>query len=200
MLSTPALAKKGALIDYKDGKASAQLAKSWTKVKDGEYSFELDLSKKVKSKAYTAEHVKGTLEAKLAKKYGVKVTVKSPTQVVVNYTGDEGAFLKKLSKTKIKTRKAVTLALESSVSDGAMRANKASPPPQEGEVKGIVVKVRKGFLIVKVNESRFKGIEPSTIRVAPQDGVDKGHAVIFKPGEKVKNVWQPVDGSFKVFK
>ena len=58
-------------------------------------------------------------------------------------------FPQRLSKTRIKSRKSVALALDSSVSDGGIRAKIGKEPPYEDEVK---------IKLIKVAEKQIVGI------------------------------------------
>ena len=141
LLALPALAGPKTLIKYKGGKASAGLAKSWKSLGAGKYQFNLDTAAKVKGKPLTPAMVKSSVEAKLGKK-GVKVAAKGVNAVTVTYSGAEAKFLKKISKVRIKSKKSVSLALETSVSDGGIRAKTAERGPKDMEVKGRVMAVQ----------------------------------------------------------
>ena len=88
-LGETAMAAPKALIDMSSGSPAPSLAKSWAKVKDGEYTFELDTTQEVKTGVKVSPAlVKDALEGKLGSSMGVKVTEKGPSSVDVTYTGE----------------------------------------------------------------------------------------------------------------
>ena len=198
-LSAAVIAAPRTLIELKNGKPTPGLAKSWTKVKVGQYNFVLDQTKEIKKGVtVTPAAVKSTLEAKLGTTFGVKVSPKGKGEVTVNYKGDEQKFLTKLSRTKIRAKKSVNLALESSVSDGGIRAKTADRPPKEGEVKGIVVRIKGDMITVKITDSKNEKLTAGSTAVI--EGVkDKklNEKVYFKPTKKVALVWAFEKGSLK---
>jgi hypothetical protein len=187
---------KNTLISNKGGTAKADLAKSWKKVKDGEYEFTLDTSKEVKKGVpVTGAMVKTSLEAKLGKTMGVKVTPNGD-KVSVTYSGEEDEFLKKIGKTRVRPGGTTELALESDVSDGGMRANKKLRDPTTGEVRATVLKVKKGYVMGIVNKSMSKKIKSGKIKVTLPKGKSPkpGSAFIFTPETEKKGVWGPKPG------
>jgi hypothetical protein len=186
------------LIEMTGGKPVAGLAKSWKKVKDGEYEFVLDTSAELTGgKALTAGAVKTSLEAKLSSSHGVKVTAKGSDKVTVTYTSDEAKFLEQMSKTKIRAQ-STEIALESS-SEGGIRARKAGDVLKAGEVKGFVVKVQKDHIVVKVVETLFDKVKKDeSIKVKGAiKGLKKNQNVFFKPEKKDGDFWVPVAGSLE---
>ena len=138
------------------------------------------------------------METKLGSSFGVKVTTKGKGEVVVNYEGDEQKFLTKLSRTKIRAKKSVNLALESSVSDGGIRAKTADRAPEQGEVKGIVVRVKGDMITVKITDSKSKKISAgSTAVIEGAKGKKLNDKVYFKPTKKVALVWGFEKGSLQ---
>jgi hypothetical protein len=186
------------LIELKDGKPVAGLAKSWKKVKDGEYEFTLDTSVELTGgKALTAGAVKSSLESKLATSHGVKVNAKGSDAVTVTYTCEEPKFLEQMSKTRIRAQ-STEIALESS-SEGGIRARKAGAVLADGEVKGFVSKVEKDHLVIKVGESKFNDIKKGdSIKVkGAVKGIKKNENVFFKPEAKAGDMWTPVAGTLE---
>ena len=192
LLAGTAFAGKRNLISGKGGSYKPSIAKSWNKVKDGEIEFVLDLSKEVKKGVkVTPALVKASLEKKLGKKFGCKVTEKGADKVSVTYTGAENDFLDKVAKTKIRAAKGVNLALESSVSEGGIRAAKPVRSPGAGEVKALVKKVGKGWVKAKVFESKSKTLAKGSFKVKLGDRkVAVKNAILFTPKAKGKDgVW-----------
>ena len=135
------------LISLKDGKPSPGLAKSWKKSGEGKYEFQLDTTAKIgRDATVTPDFVKASLEPKLGKTHGVKVTPKGASAVDVSYTGDEKAFLEGVSKTRIRAAKSVEIAVGSTVSSGGLRANPTDRAPKDDEVKLTVVDVKDGVI------------------------------------------------------
>lgn len=188
------------LITLDGGKPKAALAKSWKKVKDGQYEFEIDTNAEVKAGTkLTTAHVKDSLEAKLGTTYSVKVTAGGPSKVTVNYSGDENKFLEQVSKTKIRAGKDVQLAMESSVSDGGIRAKTADRPAVDGEVKLIALKVDGTKITGKVNETKNPKIAASEKIVIKGTikGLKPNDKFFFKPDKKEGDLWVPVAGSLQ---
>jgi hypothetical protein len=186
-----AVASPKTLIELEGGKPKAGLAKSWTKVKDGEYQFELDMTQELKKDVKVSPAaVKQSFESKLGGK-GVKVIEKGPSTVLVTYTGDEKVFLDEVAKTKVRGTKDVELALESSVSEGGIRAKTLDRAAAAGEVKGIVVASKAGLLTVKIRDSMDEGIKfNDRVRVKAANTKHKvKDLVYFMPEKKDGNVW-----------
>jgi multidrug efflux pump subunit AcrB len=187
------------LIEMEGGKAKAALAKSWKKVKEGEYQFELDLTQEIKKDTkVSVAAVKNGLESKLGSE-GVKVLEKGASTVVVTYKGDEKAFLDKIAKTKIRGTKNVELALESSVSEGSIRAKTLDRPATEGEVKGFVVAVKGDLMTVKVRDSKYAAIKVNDrIKVKTEGSTHKvKDLMFFMPDKKDGDYWSPKANSIK---
>ncbi len=188
------------LITLDGGKPKAGLAKSWKKVKEGQYEFELDTAAELKpGTKVTTTFVKDSLEAKLGGPYSAKVTADSPSKVTVTFKGDEAKFLEQVSKTKIRAGKDVQLAMESSVSDGGIRAKAADRPAADGEVKAIAIKVEGNKITGKVNETKSsklpaneKFVVKGTIK-----GLKQNDKFFFKPEKKEGDAWVPVAGSLQ---
>lgn len=190
------------LIELDGGKPKAGMAKSWKKVKDGEYEFDLDPAAEVKKGTkVTAAMVKTSIEGKLGSG-GVKVTEKSASKVLVSYTGPENKFLESVSKTKIRGGGDVELALESSTSEGGIRADIPDRDPEADEVKAIVNKTSGGIVTATVNASKSSKVaKTGSIKVKITDkGLVKNAYFFFKPGTKAGDVWVPVAGSVQVIK
>jgi len=188
------------LITMEGGKPKAALAKSWKVVKSGQYEFEIDTNAEVKHGIkLTTTHVKDSLEGKLGGSYSVKVTPQGVSKVLVSYSGDENKFLEQVSKTKIRAGKDVQIALESSGSDGGIRAKTADRPPVDGEVKVIALKVDGVKITGKVNESKNSKIASSekiTVKGTIK-GLKPSDKFFFKPEKKDGDMWIPVDGSLQ---
>ncbi len=191
------LATAKTLIEMDGGKPTASLAKSWKKVKDGEYEFELDLTKDVKEGAkVTAAAVKDSLENKLTE-IGVKVTAKGASTVSVAYTGDEQKFLEQVSKTKIHGG-GTDLAVDSSVSEGGIRAKPIDRPVKEGEVKAQATKIVKGMLTATVNDSKNAKVKANSQIKVKGDVKDLKKlecCFYFVPEKQDGDVWVPKAGS-----
>lgn len=194
VFSSAAFANKAkTLIEMNSGKPTAGLAKSWKKLKDGEYEFTLDTAAELTGgKALTAGAVKSSLESKLASSHGVKVTPKGSDKVTVVYTSDEAKFLDQMSKTRIRAQ-STEIALESS-SEGGIRARKAGDVLKNGEVKGFVMKVAKDHVQVKIIESKHKDLKADTvIKVkSSAEGIKKNNNVYFAPEKKTGEMWSTV--------
>lgn len=189
------------LITLEDGKPVAQLAKSWRKLADNKYEFTLDQSKEVgRNRPVQATYVKSSLEARLGQSLGVSVNEKSEAVVEVSFRGDEREFLKQVAQTRIRARRNVELALESSVSSGGFRANKVARAPSNGEVKASVVTIDKGVMTVFVYQVGQEGV-PASIRTSRQlkiriperaelSQLKRDDDVFFKPVRLKDGVWQ----------
>lgn len=189
------------LIEMNGGTPSAGLASSWKKVSDGMYEFVLDTTKEIGGgQMVSPDAVKSSLESKLGASYGVKVTAKDASTVDVAYTGDENTFLTEVSKAKIRAGgKDVELALESSVSEGGIRAKKADRPAGPGEVKAVFLKSEGGVIVAMVNETKspkVKAGDKVKIKGAVK-GAQKKDIIFFKPDKMNGDAWVPVSGSLK---
>lgn len=188
------------LITLDGGKPKAMLAKSWKKVKDGQYEFELDTSAELKpGTKVTTTFVKDSLEAKLGGPYSVKVAADSASKVTVTFKGDETKFLEQVSKTKIRAGKDVQLAMESSVSDGGIRAKAADRPAADGEVKAVVIKVEANKITGRVNETKSPKVAASEKFVVKGTikGLKPNDKFFFKPEKKEGDTWVPVAGTLQ---
>lgn len=193
------LAAAKTLIEMDAGKPKAGIAKSWKKVKDGEYEFDLDPAAEVKKGTkVTQAMVKDSLEAKLSAS-GVKVKPKGASAVLVNYTGDEAKFLEGVAKTKIRGGDNVELALESSTSEGAIRAKTANRDPTDGEVKAVVQKIQGDLITAKVNATKSDKVAANaTIKIKGKvEGLKKNDKVFFVPEKKENGHWVPKEGSLQ---
>lgn len=194
-----ALAQEKTLIKMVDGKPAPALAKSWKPIATGKYQFDLDPAQKLeKGKALTPQIVKATLEKKMKNEYGVKVAPKGKLSLTIEYKGDEKAFLQRLSEIKIKEQKEVEIALESSVSEGSIRAKASDRDPVAGEVKGTIVSMEAGkFMELRVVAIGGDGL-PQTIKVGQKLKVNagdassfkKGDVVFAKPTKEVSGIWE----------
>lgn len=189
------------LIELSGTTPKAGLAKSWKKVKDGEYEFELDTAAEIKKGAkLTPKMVKDSLEGKLSAN-GVKVAEKGASKVSVTYSGDEAKFLEQVSKTKIRAGGDVELALESSTSEGGIRADIPDRDAAADEVKAIVSKVKDGVVTATVNASKNSKVPATgTVKVKIAGAIKKNDKFFFKPGTKAGDVWTPVADSVQVVK
>ncbi len=192
-----ALAESKTLIEMKDGKPAAGLAKSWKKVGDGKYEFVLDTNAKIKDTPLTPDIVKKSLEEKMGSSNAVTVTPKGKDTVVVAFSGDENAFLEGVGKARIRAGENVQLALESSVSEGGIRANTADRDPLSGEVKGTVLKVSPKGVDIRVIKASKDGTaaqikEGSKISIStPTDvKVKKNDTLYFMPEKTENGVWK----------
>jgi hypothetical protein len=194
-----ALALCYAQLGWAASKSLIELSKSKKKVKDGEYEFVLDTSQEVKKGTkISPELVKSSLESKLGTTYGVKVTAKGADTVSVTYTTDEAKFLEQVGKTKIRASGDVELALESSVSDGGIRASKLDRKAAADEVKGIVLKADKSAITVKVTESNNAKVKNgASIKVKADKAVKVKDNVFFIPEKEEGGAWVPKAGSFQ---
>ena len=187
------------LIEMDGTTPKAGLAKSWKKVGDGTYEFTLDTTKEVKKGTpVDAASVKTSLEGKLGSAYGVKVDPKGADGVTVTYTGDEQKFLEQVAKTKIRAGD-VELALESSVSEGGIRAKVATRKANDGEVKGVVTKIAANLITAKITESKTPKIKVGdTVKVeGAVKGLKNNDKLFFKPDAKDGDNWKPVAGSLE---
>lgn len=180
-------------------KSLLELSKSKKKVKDGEYEFVLDTTKEVKKGTpVSPDIVKNALETKLGVSLGVKVKAKGSDAVTVTYNGDEAKFLEQVGKTKIRAGGDVELALESSGSDGGIRASKLDRKANPDEVKAIVLKADKGTITVKVTESNNAKVKNgATLKVKTDQSVKVKDNVFFVPEKEEGGVWVPKAGSFQ---
>jgi len=195
MLAGTGFSEEKYLITMPGPKAS--IAKSFKELGPGKYEFILDTSKKIKGgKNVTFDVVKTSL----LKKKLVKEVSGAGDKVVVTYTGTLKKFLKKMSKTRIKPSGSnVDLAMESSVSDGGVRARTAAREPGAGEVKGTIVGMSGRNLRIMVQKKGPSGIPPGFPMMRPvavAAGSYKGtpgQVVFFKPTKKTGAIWNGKD-------
>lgn len=194
-----AIAQSKTLITMEGGKPKAGLAKAWKEVKATEYEFELDPKAEVKKGTpVSAAAVKDTLESKLGTTFGVKVTDKGSNKISVTFTGDKNKFLEQVGKTKIRADKNVEIALESSVSEGGIRADPGNRPPTANEVKATIVKIEKGQFTATVNESKHGTVKSGTVKVKTDTSKLKmSQKVFFVPEKQDGGAWVPKAGSVK---
>ena len=177
------------LIEMDGGAPKAGLAKSWKKVKEGEYQFELDSTAEIKKGvAVTPAAVKSSLESKLGTTHGVKVNAKGASGVDVTYTCKESDFLDQLGKTKIREG-SVELALEGSTSEGGIRAKPGDRPANKGEVKGTVVAIKGDVLTVKVGDSKADKVKNGAVVKVKGSGFKTNEWIFFQPEAEDKGVW-----------
>jgi len=191
--------RKKTLIKMKGGKPQAELATAWTKLAEGKYEFKLDTSASIsKKKKLTAEFVKNSLEAKLGSVLSVKVDIKGPDTVHVNYKGDEKKFLKMIGRTRIRAKKSVALALESSVSEGGIRAKIPTRGPEPAEVKVKLLSMNGSSLEVLVIEKgknvdgKVRPGKKLSVTVDSAGKLSKGQVFFFKPSPS-GDAWKGVD-------
>jgi|GEM_PF-2958407 len=187
--------EKTTLITMKDGKPVAALAKSWKKSGAGKYEFQLDPKATIgKKKPLTTDAVKSSLEGRLGSSHGVKVAAKGKAAVEVTFTGEELAFLEAVSTAKIRATKSVELALESSTTQGAIRARATDRAPTPEEVKATVTENKDGMIVVRVlavgangEAVKFKTGEKAKIKAASDAKVND--VVYFVPDQLTDGVW-----------
>lgn len=201
-LAVPMLASRLALANdiktlvvKKEASFEPGLAKSWTKVKDGEFEFVLDTSAElIGGKALTTGAVKESLEKALAESDGVAVESKSPEVVSVKYSGAEADFFNKLAETKIRAQSDVA---DTSDTDGGIRARPAGIVLQLGEVKGFVKKMRKNKPVsFKITESKLEGLKQGD-EIEVNFGavkVKKNMDLYFTPVKAADGTWTVKDG------
>ncbi len=189
------------LIELKGDAPTAGLAKSWKKVKDGEYEFQLDTSAEIKKgQTVTPAAVKDSLETKLGASDGVKVKEKGADAVSVTYTSEEKKFLEKVSKTKIRGKGGDSeIAMEDSVSEGGIRAKPKNRDVTDGEIKATIMKSTKDQIVGNVVASKASGVkENATVKVKGAiKGALKGELFYFVPDKDEKGVWTPKKGTLK---
>ena len=198
VFSSSALAEVRTLIELSGDKPAAGLASAWKKVKDGEYQFTLDTSKEIgKGNKLSAAAVKDSLETKLGSTMSVKVKEDSASKVTVSYEGDEAAFLAAIAKTKIRAAQNAQLALESSTSEGGIRANPGNRHPKDGEVKATVISVQSGVIVARVNESKVAEVKSGSKVKIKAEGpeFEPTKPVFFAPEKLEGDVWLPKAGS-----
>ena len=191
-----AQAEKSTLITLKNGKPVAALAKSWKKTGAGKFEFQLDPAGTIgKKKPLTPEAVKASLEGKLGSAFGVTVTAKGKAGVEVAFTGEDAPFLEAVSTTKIRASKGIELALESSTTQGGIRARANDRPPTAEEVKGTVITNSKGVVTVRVLELGST-VDATKIKVGDKaavtfaSDVKSNDLVFFVPDTEEKGVWK----------
>jgi hypothetical protein len=188
--SLPALAGNRYLFDYKNAEIQPKLAKKVEKIKDGTYQLTLDLNQEIRrGQPLTREAVKNTIEGRLGNRFKAKVALdsKHKDQVTVHFKGREESFLKRLSRTRIRHRKSVSLAMKSKGSDTGIRARTAAEGLAATELKVRVLSYKNSQLTALV--------------------VDRGndYQKRVKVGQRLKvtvndNEWQGKPGSVVVFK
>ena len=184
------------LIEMDGGQPKAAFAKSWKKVKDGDYTFDLDTTQELsKGVPVSPEAVKSSLESKLGTTHGVKVSAAGASSVDVTYTCKEDEFLDQVSKTRIRA-KSVELALESSTSEGGIRAKIADRAPNAGEVKAKVLKAEKGVVTAMVNETKAANVKNNaTIKIKADGEWKRSGWIFFVPEKEEGGIWTPKAGS-----
>ncbi len=194
-LAATAWAGPKTLIKYEGGSISPGLAASAQKLGANQYKFELS-AEQVGGQPLTPALVKSSLEseAKL-KSFGIAVEAAGASSVVVSFTGDEGAFLSELGKTRIRAGGGGSLALESSVSDGGIRAKTAERGPTPTEVKGQVVSVSGDSIKLVVTEAGSQGPaaqakvgQAITVSGRGSFAAKKGAQIFFTP--QTANPWK----------
>lgn len=191
--SAAALAGPKTLIEMNGTTPSAGLATSWSKVKDGEYTFTLDPNAEIgQGQKVTPAAVKNAVESKVA---GTSVTDKGGNVVDITYSGDEATFLANMAKTKVRAA-TQEVALESSTSEGGIRANPGNRHPKDGEVKGTVIGVKPGLLKIKVDETKAKTVaNGAVVMLKTSTKYNVTHKVFFMPEKQVGGDWVAKAGS-----
>ncbi len=173
----------------------AAIAKSWKSLGEGKYEFTIDSTKKIKK----GEVSFNTLKKSLERKSIITKVTGDASKIVVEYKGDEATFLKKIAKTRIKDYGSdVDIALESSVSDGGIRARTSSRAPAPGEVKAKIVGKKGSDLRVMVMKKGPSGVPDipmmRPIYVNPKGYKTKpGQVIFFKPKAKKGKTWEGTD-------
>ena len=170
------------LIIMKGNTPTPALATSWKKIKDGRYEFNLNVGAKIGRTLLTPAHVKSSVESRLRSRFSTKVSPKGAGKVIIRFKGDEKAFFKALSSVRIRP-KTTEIAMESSVSDGGLRARKAIAEPSKDEVKGRVLAIKPDFLMVRVIKSNNSKIKNGLIRLTHKQGLEikKNQTIFFRP-------------------
>jgi hypothetical protein len=185
------------LVQLVDGKPSPALAKSWTKVKNGEMEFVIDTSAELMSgKALTGAAVKESLEKKLKTSHGVKVTPTSPDKVTIIFNGEEKEFFAKLAEVKIRAQSSDVA--DSSGSDGGIRARPPGIILADGEVRGFILKVAKEhyvFRIIETNSKEFKIGDTIDMKFEKDLPIKKNLNLYFVPEKKEDGFWSPKEGT-----
>lgn len=187
------------LIEMADGTPKSALAKSWSKIKDGEYEFVLDTSAELMNgKALTTAAVKATLEKKLGTSHGVVVKEIAADKVTITYTGPEADFLKQLSEVKIRATSS-DVAADSGGSDGGIRARPPGVQLADGEIKGFVLRVQKvqGHYVFKIVESKFPDLKAGDAIDLKISSVKlrKNHDLYFMPEKDSDGIWTAKEGT-----
>ena len=195
LLSGQLSASSAYLFTYKANKITPALAKSVTRVSDSSYRVNLDTSKKVEGASLTAEMVKNSLEAKLAKMLGLQAKITNPSTLTLSFKGSEKKFLTRVSRTKISKSPQKGMELASAVSDSSIRAKTGSKGvgPQQIEIKvtqigpktvtGLVLKVGSDF------GTQIKKGRKLTLHGIPKPPVKKSAKVQVKVEKKGDNWW-----------
>ncbi len=163
------------------------IASAFKSLGAGKYEFQIDASKKISFE---------TIKKSLLKKKMITDVAGDAKKIVVTYKGDEKEFLEKVSKARIKDGGDVDLALESSVSDGGVRARTAARGPAEGEVKGKIVAVVGTNLKIMAQQKGAAGVPEDFPMMQPVEvsGGDykgtAGQTVFFKPTKKNGALWE----------
>ncbi|SMF67079.1 hypothetical protein [Pseudobacteriovorax antillogorgiicola] len=181
------------LFKYKKKEIKPVLAESVNKLSDGKYEIKLKANQQVQGKDLTPELVKQSVEGKLKKSLKTEVTKVDDRTVHITFDGQEETFLKRLSKTRIKARKSVSLALDSSVSDGGIRAKTGKDPASDDEIKIKVTKVTADQVegialdIGKNYKSQVKMGRKLRIKAKNTDTFEKGKHAFIKPKKDGKD-------------
>lgn len=190
LLLTPSLQAAEKYLIKMPGPKPA-IAKSFKDLGHNKYEFTIDPKKKIKGVSKLSFK---TLEKSLTKKKIIKSVTGDVNKIVVTYTGNTEKFLKKVSRTRIKD--SLNLALESSVSDGTIRARTASRRPKDGEVKAKVIAIHDTYIEVMAQLKAEKGVPDSfplmrPIKVkSPAKKIKLGETIFFSPTKLEKDVWQ----------
>lgn len=187
------------LIELVDGVAKPGLAKSWQKVKDGEYEFTLDTAAElIGGKALTVGAVKSSVESKLAATHGVTVKETAADKVLISYDvkkASEQEFLKQVSAARIRAQ-STDIAADSGGSDGGIRARKPNVILSAGQIRGFVLKLTKNqeFVTFKLIESKIdtmKAEDVIDLQLPTGIVVRKNDHLVFLPEKNALGFWQP---------
>lgn len=185
------------LIELADGAPKPALAKSWTKLKDGEYEFILDTAAELTNgKALTTGAVKASLENKMKSTHGVTVKEVAADKVVVTYSSSEQDFLKQIAEVKIRAT-STDVAADTGGSDGGIRARPPGITLADGEIKGFVLKVMKGHYVFKIVESKAADLKVGDAIdfKAPNVKLRKNHDLYFMPEKDSEGFWTAKEGT-----
>lgn len=185
------------LIELTNDQPVAALAKSWKKLKAGEFEFVIDTSAELMGgKALTTGAVKESLEKKLSTTLGLSVTPIGPDTVVIRFTGQDKEFLSQLAQVKIRAQSSDVA--DGSGSDGGIRARPPNIVLADGEIRGFVLKVKKDHVVFRVIESKsteFKVGDSLDMQFNKELPIKKNLDLYFIPEKAENGFWQAKEGT-----